>query len=45
MDIKYIFNIINDSYVKGPLNDSFIIFKAFNDLLYLIYSSKSSLIN
>ena len=45
MDIKYIFNIINDSYVKGPLNDSFILFKTFNDLLYLIYSSKSSLIN
>ena len=43
--IKYTFNIINDSYVKGILNNTFIIFKTFNDLSYIVYSSKYALIN
>jgi len=42
--IKYSFNIINDSYVKAPLNETFITFTTINNLLYLVYSSKSSII-
>ena len=42
--IKYSFNIINDSYVKAPLNETFIAFNTINNLQYLVYSSKSSII-
>lgn len=45
INIKYTFNIINDSYVKAPLNETFITFKTIDNFLYLIYSSKNSLIN
>ena len=45
INLKYNFNIINDSYVKAPLNETFIVFKTFNNFLYLVYSSKNSLIN
>ena len=45
LNIKYCFNIINDSYVKAPLNETFIVFKTIDNFLYLIYSSKSGLIN
>ena len=45
INIKYYFNIINDSYVKAPLNETFIVFKTIDNFLYLIYSSKNSLIN
>lgn len=43
--LKFSFNIINDSYVKGVLNNTFIVFETFNNLSYLIYSSKYALIN
>ena len=45
LELKFTFNIINDSYVKGILNDTFIVFQTFNDLSYIVYSSKYALIN
>ena len=44
-NIKFYFNIINDSYVKAPLNETFITFKTIDNYIFLIYSSKNSLIN
>ena len=45
LQLKYTFNIINDSYVKGILKDNFIVFNTINDLSYIVYSSKYALIN
>ena len=44
-NIKFYFHIINDSYVKAPLNETFITFKTVDNFIFLIYSSKNSLIN
>ena len=34
-------NIVDDSFVWSNLDNSFTVFKAINDILYLIYSTKN----
>ena len=34
-------NIVNDSYAGGDLDNSFTVFKAINNILYLIYANKN----
>ena len=40
-DIKLSSNIIDDSFAASDLENTFTVFKAINDILYLIYLSKS----
>ena len=40
-DIKLISNIPNDSYADDDLNNSFVVFKSINEILYLIYADKN----
>ena len=39
-DIKFISDIVNDSYVDLDIDNTFTVFKSIKDLLYLVYSSK-----
>ena len=40
-NIKLLYNISNDSYVNSTLDNSFVVFKSINYILYLIYSNKN----
>ena len=43
-NIKFLSDIVNDSYAHCNLDNSFTIFKSINDILYLIYANKKSLL-
>ena len=40
-NIKYVKNIINDSYAIGGLDNTFSVFKSINNILYLIYANRN----
>jgi len=40
-DIKFLTDIVNDSYDNKGLDNAFIVFNSINQILYLIYSNKS----
>ena len=44
-DISFLRNITKDSYTNGILDNTFILFNSINDLLYLIYSKRNSIIS
>ena len=44
-DICFLRNITKDSYTNGILDNTFIVFISINDLLYLIYSKRNSIIS